>query len=46
MREETDLSANEYASEGERESNGFLTYSWRWDEQGQLQLGMEDDIVN
>ena len=45
MMEETDLSANTYASEGGRESNRFLAYS-RWDELGPLQFDMEDGTVN
>ena len=46
MKEETDLSAQTYASEREGgKSNRFLANS-RWDELGPLQLGIEDDTVN
>ena len=44
-REERDLSAHTYVSEGGRESNQYLAYS-RWDELGPLQLSTEDNDVN
>ena len=46
MRERTDLSTHAYASEGARKSDRLLAYSRCWDEQGSLQLGIEDDTQN